>query len=92
MLADGCEARTRAERPETEEELHKLVQSVIDNRLAKGQLDDTELTMQDLKTAKASFVSTLRGVYHPRLIYPEIDETTSTALDAQPPLKSLRSE
>jgi hypothetical protein len=90
MLADGSEARTRAERPETEEELNKLVQSVIENRLSKGQLDDTNLTMNNLKTAQASFVSTLRGVYHPRLIYPEIDETTASALDAQPPLKSLR--
>lgn len=90
MLADGSEARTRAERPETEEELNKLVQSVIENRLARGQLDDTELTMQELKTAQASFVSTLRGVYHPRLIYPEVDE--STALDAQPTVKTPTSE
>ncbi len=89
MLADGCEARTRAERPKSREELHVLVKSVIDNRLAQGQLDDTELTMQDLKNTLETFVSGLRGVYHPRLIYPELDEKTLGSLDAQPSLKPV---
>jgi len=35
-----------------------------------------------------SYVSGLRGVYHPRLIYPELDEQTMGALDAQPALKN----
>lgn len=88
MLADGCEARTRAERPKTREELLALVKSVIDNRMAQGQLDDTGLTMQDLKIILETYVSGLRGVYHPRLIYPELDEQTMGALDAQPVLKT----
>jgi hypothetical protein len=87
MLADGCEARTRAERPKTREELRALVKSVIDNRLAQGQLDDTAMTMRDLNLLLETFVSGLRGVYHPRLIYPELDEQTMGSLDAQPLLK-----
>jgi len=89
MLADGCEARTRAERPKSREEIRVLVKSVIDNRLAQGQLDDTNLTIQDLKTVLESFVAGLRGVYHPRLIYPELDEKTLGSLDAQPSLKPV---
>ncbi len=89
MLADGCEARTRAERPKSREEIRVLVKSVIDNRLAQGQLDDTSLTIQDLKTVLESFVAGLRGVYHPRLIYPELDEKTLGSLDAQPSLKPV---
>ncbi len=89
MLADGCEARTRAERPKSREELRALVKSVIDNRLAQGQLDDTELTMRDLKSTLETFVAGLRGVYHPRLIYPELDEKTLGSLDAQPSLKPV---
>jgi putative nucleotidyltransferase with HDIG domain len=87
MLADGCEARTRAERPKTREELRVLVKSVIDNRLAQGQLDDTAMTMRDLNLVLETFVSGLRGIYHPRLIYPELDEQTMGSLDAQPLLK-----
>ena len=90
MLADGCEARTRAERPKTREELRVLVKSVMDNRLAQGQLDDTTLTMQDLKAILEVFISGLRGVYHPRLIYPELNEETIGSLDAQPNLTSLK--
>jgi len=90
MLADGCEARTRAERPKTREELRVLVRSVVDNRLAQGQLDETTLTMHDLKTTLEVYISGLRGVYHPRLIYPELNEETIGALDAQPSLKTLK--
>lgn len=82
MLADGCEARTRAERPATREELNALVRDVIDNRLAAGQLDYTELTMKDLAIIQESFVSTLRGIYHPRINYPKIESAPSAELRA----------
>ncbi|MEK6221556.1 MAG: HDIG domain-containing protein, partial [Chloroflexota bacterium] len=75
MLADGCEARTRAERPDTREKLSIIVKEVIDNRLNDGQLDDTELTMNDLRLIADSFVTTLRGIYHPRIEYPKDDTT-----------------
>jgi hypothetical protein len=88
MLADGSEARTRAERPKTREELWALVKNVIDNRVAQGQLDETGLTLHDLKLVLEAYVSGLRGVYHPRLIYPELDEKTMGSLDAQPVSKA----
>jgi hypothetical protein len=82
MLADGCEARTRAERPKTREELEKIVKSIIDSRISSGQLDDTGITMRDLSMIAESFTTTLRGVYHPRLMYPKIDEETKPFKDA----------
>jgi hypothetical protein len=82
MLADGCEARTRAERPATRDELNLLVRDVIDNRLAAGQLDHTELTMNDLAVVQESFVSTLRGIYHPRINYPKIESAPPTEISA----------
>ncbi|MFQ5615407.1 MAG: HD family phosphohydrolase [Anaerolineales bacterium] len=74
MLADGCEARARAERPKTKEQLQELVKDTIDTRLALGQLDDTELTTRDLKTIIQSFTATLRGIYHPRIEYPKLNQ------------------
>ena len=70
MLADACEARMRAEHPSDDEGLIALIRSVISGRLASGQLDDTRLTMQDYYVIADSFATTLRGVYHPRLHYP----------------------
>jgi len=82
MLADGCEARIRAERPETEEDLEKLVKSTIDNRMAEGQLDDTQLTLSDLTEIRESFTASLRGIYHPRVKYPQLESSaTSSTID-----------
>ena len=71
MLADGCEAKTRADRPNNEADLDRLVKAVIDDRLARGQLDDTDLTIRDLQAVRESFVNTLKGMFHSRLQYPE---------------------
>jgi putative nucleotidyltransferase with HDIG domain len=71
MLADGSEARVRAERPEDEKELRTVIQSVVEHRLSSGQLDETNLTLRDLDELIESFTGTLRGIYHPRLEYPD---------------------
>ena len=74
MLADGCEARVRAERPMDEEHLRTSIKEVINNRVSSGQLDDTDLTLNDLEEILDSFTSTLKGIYHPRVKYPELDQ------------------
>ncbi|KAA3644832.1 MAG: HDIG domain-containing protein [Chloroflexi bacterium] len=84
MLADGIEARARAERPQGEEELRELVKSVVDQRTSQGQLNDTSLTLHDLETIVESFTTTLRGVYHPRIHYPKIEEEGETFQETQP--------
>ena len=76
MLADGCEARVRAERPKDDDELRNVIKSVIDNRISANQLDDTGLTLHDLAIISNSFTATLRGIYHPRLQYPTMEAAT----------------
>ena len=85
MLADGCEARARAERPKTEADLDRVVKAVIDDRLANGQLDDTDLTLHDLQLIRESFVSTLKGVFHPRIEYPSSAKPALAAPAAEKP-------
>jgi len=70
MIADATEARARAERPETEDQIRKLVTSVIETVQKFNQLDDTLLTLRDLNLITESYVATLRGTYHPRIQYP----------------------
>ncbi len=70
MLADAAEARARSERPATEDDIRKLVQSVIDTVQKFNQLDDTLLTLRDLNLITESFATTLRATYHPRIQYP----------------------
>ena len=76
MFADGVEARSRAERPATDDEVRTLVHSVIENRQKDGQLDDAPLSQHDLALIIESFVSTLRVAYHPRLEYPKESPVT----------------
>jgi hypothetical protein len=80
MLADGVEAKARADRPENREEIDKLVRWVIADRLSNGQLARTDLTLKDLDTIRASFTSTLRNFYHPRLQYPEPGEEDTSPI------------
>ena len=79
MLADSCEALVRANQPETHEEIDELVNGVFAERLAERQMDECDITMSELQTVAASFRSTLRAVYHPRIEYPEAPAPTGPA-------------
>ncbi len=70
MLADSVEAVVRASKDRSYEKIDELVDSVIGERVAEGQLDECDLTLRDLRTIAESFKATLRGIYHPRIEYP----------------------
>ena len=76
MLADGCEARARAERPEDEEAIRNIVRSTIEVAQKQGQLDNTQLTLRDLSIITEVFVNILRGTHHPRISYPKESPAT----------------
>jgi putative nucleotidyltransferase with HDIG domain len=88
MLADGSEARVRAERPEDDEKLREVIKSAVKDRIGSGQLDDTKLTLNDLSLIVESFTATLRGVYHPRLTYPRMEQASQEAITIPLPRKS----
>ncbi len=71
MLADSTEAMVRASEDRSAERIDVLVDEVISERLAEGELEECDLTLRDIRTITASFKQTLRGVYHPRIAYPE---------------------
>jgi len=76
MLADGSEARSRAERPEDEEAIRTIVRSTIEVAQKQGQLDNTQLTLRDLSVITDAFVNILRGTHHPRISYPKESPAT----------------
>lgn len=78
MLADACEARVRAERTQDVEVLRKMIKQTIDQRVDDGELDDTELTLRELDKIADSFAATLRGFYHPRVQYPQLESARLT--------------
>ncbi len=70
MLADSTEAVVRASQDRSQETIDALVESVIAERMAEGQFDESDLTLRDLRVIAASFKSSLRAIYHPRIEYP----------------------
>jgi membrane-associated HD superfamily phosphohydrolase len=71
MLADTCEARVRSAEPGSVEEIEGILGESIRAKRDEGQLDECELTLRDLKEIQAAFLSVLKGVFHPRVKYPE---------------------
>jgi hypothetical protein len=80
MLADSTEAMVRASEDRSPERIDQLVEEVIAERLGEGELDESDLTLRDIRTVAESFKQTLRGVYHPRIAYPEPTEPERRAL------------
>jgi hypothetical protein len=85
MLADGIEARMRAERPPDEDTLRQLIQNVVQERILAGQLGKAPLTLRELDAIADSFHATLRGVFHPRLVYPPASGVEQTTVPPQAP-------
>ncbi len=74
MLADAVEAATHSIPVSDYNKFKEIVNSIIKNRVEDGQLDETDLTLKDLKDIKDSFVRTLISLYHTREKYPEENE------------------
>jgi len=105
MLADAIEATSSALRPNSEKAIEKLVSSIVGNHLSEGQLDDSGLTLGDVKTIQDSFVKTIKGRFHMRVKYPGNEELTeeneaseqgkaneTVAISETPPLSPLPSQ
>ena len=71
MLADGTEASVRSLSEKNSETIRAMVDKIIDERVADGQLDECDLTFRDLQKIKDAFCELLLGVYHERIPYPE---------------------
>ena len=71
MLADGVEASVRSLESKDEASIRAMVDSILEARLADGQLDDAELTLKNLSQINEAFVQQLLGMYHSRIQYPD---------------------
>ena len=72
-LADACEAASRSLEKPTAINLESLVNDIFRKRWRDGQLDDANLTIEELSRINESFVHTLITMYHSRIAYPKDD-------------------
>lgn len=69
MLADSCEATIRSVQPGSKAEIAQVIEDVIEGKRKAGQLDESGLTLNDLKAIQNIFVDMLQAVFHPRINY-----------------------
>jgi putative nucleotidyltransferase with HDIG domain len=71
MLADSIEAAARClEKPNTER-LEALIQNIVRDKIEDGQLDECDLTFQDVRRISDAFLHVLTAMMHGRIDYPE---------------------
>jgi len=66
MLADVAEASARAQADTGPDRIEPLVQRRLDELLAEGQLDESPLTLRELRAAAHAMAGALAAVYAPR--------------------------
>ena len=71
MIADAVESAVRSLKNPTPEEIEKIIDKIIVERLNDTQLADSPLTMHDIKVIAATFSRILRGMQHNRIKYQE---------------------
>lgn len=74
MIADCVEAATRTIKKPNHQKYEKFINTIVIEKIAHGQLDNSGLTMNDLKLIKASFIPTLIGRDHHRISYDKDDK------------------
>ncbi len=77
MLADATEAATHGMNNLDRDKIEKIVKNIIKDRIEDEQLDESSLTMGELKEVTDSFVKSLINFYHKREAYPTEENAKS---------------
>ena len=70
MLADSLEATAKSLKNPDNDNIDDLVERIVAEKIAQGQLQDSDLTFNELEKCKASFKTTLKSMHHVRIEYP----------------------
>jgi putative nucleotidyltransferase with HDIG domain len=74
MLVDSIEAASRTIDPPERDKFEEMIQRIIFTKLRSGQLDNSGLTIADLRTLVLRMSDTLVNMFHHRIRYPWQDE------------------
>lgn len=93
MLADSIEAASRSIDKNKPGQIEGLVNDIIKDRIDDGQLNQCELTMEQINRIRRSFIFSLNNMLHGRVAYPKKEEeiksekvgTPKVSVDGEPP-------
>ncbi|MDC3374217.1 HDIG domain-containing protein [Acidimicrobiia bacterium] len=77
MFADALEGACRARflnEDADEEKIRNVINEIFNEKISDGQLENSPITFSDIDKIKQSFQKSLEGLYHQRVMYPDITE------------------
>ena len=86
MLVDSIEAASRTISPPEHRKFEEMIQRVVLTKLQSGQLDESGLTLEDLRVMTSRLASTLVNTHHGRIKYPWQREAEQAAASTTSPL------
>jgi putative nucleotidyltransferase with HDIG domain len=92
MLADSCEAAARSLARPDPENIRAIVIKIFDAIVSDNQLDECDITLQELTRIREAMVSALTAIYHARIDYPGFNPPPLTGPLPPLPAGNLDSE
>src|SRR5262245_49918602 len=84
MLVDSIEAASRTIDPPERDKFEEMIQRIIFTKLRTGQLDESGLTVADLRILVVRMSDTLVNMFHHRIRYPWQEQRRVTGPNALP--------
>ncbi len=88
-ICDAVEAAARTLKKPDAQSIDSLVQRIVYGKLHLGQLDESGLSMADLRRISDSLRETIRHAHHGRIEYPWQQEQARASQGSEPRLDSL---
>jgi putative nucleotidyltransferase with HDIG domain len=78
MIADSVEAASRSLEKPSAQRIEDLVNEIVEHKIATGQLDESNLTMNEIRAAADAMSTTLKSMMHTRIAYAKKEKTSAT--------------
>lgn len=82
-IADSCEAAVRAMDDPTNQKIKEFVANLINDRILDGQLDESGLTLKEIRMVEKSLVNGLCSTFHSRIKYPKMQSEAEKMKEEQ---------
>jgi len=80
MIADSVEAASRSLEKPTAQRIEDLVNEIVEHKIATGQLDECNMTMNEIRTAADAMSVTLKTMMHTRISYAKKEKSGATTV------------
>ena len=90
MIVDSCEAACRVVESRDDETIRKLVSRIVNRKLEQGELDQSGLTIGELKRIEDTVTHILKSTAHHRIAYPSDSESPQKDESRESSLRVVR--